>query len=255
MKKLISNAIFALITAVGLVAGAQASEGGVAWDKAPGKVNDMATLQNGARLFVNYCLSCHSAAYMRYNRLTDIGLTEQQIKDNLLFTTEKVGETMKAAIDPKQATDWFGGNPPDLSVIARSRSGANGTGADYLYTYLRTYYRDETKATGWNNLVFPNVGMPHVLWELQGERKPVYLEKEEQGHKVSIFKGWQQVTPGAMTPLQYDQAMGDLVGFMQWMSEPVQNTRVRVGVWVLIFLLGMTFIAWRLNAAFWKDIK
>lgn len=255
MKKLISNAIFALITAVGLVAGAQASEGGMAWDKAPGKVNDMATLQNGARLFVNYCLSCHSAAYMRYNRLTDIGLTEQQIKDNLLFTTEKVGETMKAAIDPKQATDWFGGNPPDLSVIARSRSGANGTGADYLYTYLRTYYRDETKATGWNNLAFPNVAMPHVLWELQGERKPVYLEKEEHGHKVSIFKGWQQVTPGAMTPLQYDQAMGDLVGFMQWMSEPVQNTRVRVGVWVLIFLLGMTFIAWRLNAAFWKDIK
>ncbi|WP_332775060.1 cytochrome c1 [Polaromonas sp.] len=255
MKKLISNAIFALVTAVGLVAGAQASEGGIVLDKAPNKVNDLAALQNGAKLFVNYCLSCHSAAYMRYNRLKDIGLSEPQIKDNLLFTTEKVGETMKAAIDPKQAKDWFGGNPPDLSVIARSRSGAGGSGADYLYTYLRTYYRDETKATGWNNLVFPSVAMPHVLWELQGERKPVFEDKEEHGHKVAVFKGWQQLTPGTMTPLQYDEAMGDLVGYLQWMSEPSQNSRVRIGVWVLLFLGVFTLVAWRLNAAFWKDVK
>jgi ubiquinol-cytochrome c reductase cytochrome c1 subunit len=251
MKKL----ILALITAVGLMAGAQANTGGPAWDKAPSKTNDLAALQNGAKLFVNYCLNCHSAAFMRFNRLKDIGLTDKQIKENLLFSTDKVGETMKAAIDPKQAKDWFGGNPPDLTVIARSRSGSGGSGADYLYTYLRTYYRDETKATGWNNLTFPNVAMPHVLWELQGERKPVYAEQEEHGHKVAIFKGWQQVTPGSMTPLQYDQAMGDLVGYLQWMSEPAQNTRVRVGVWVLIFLLGLTFLAWRLNAAYWKDVK
>jgi len=251
MKKI----ILALIASVGLMAGAQASEGGLAWDKAPNKTNDVAALQNGAKLFVNYCLNCHSAAFMRFNRLKDIGLTDQQIKDNLLFTTEKVGETMKAAIDPKQAKDWFGGNPPDLTVIARSRSGTGGTGADYLYTYLRTYYRDDTKATGWNNLAFPNVAMPHALWELQGERKPVYVEHEENGHKVPVFKGWEQVTPGTMSPLQYDQAMGDLVGYLQWMAEPVQNTRVRIGVWVLIFLLGLTFVAWRLNAAFWKDVK
>lgn len=251
MKKI----IFALVTAFGLVAGAQASEGGIAWDKAPDRTNDLGSLQNGARLFVNYCLNCHSAAFMRFNRLKDIGLTDKEIKDNLLFTTEKVGDTMKAAIDPKQAKEWFGGNPPDLTVIARSRAGAGGTGADYLYTYLRTYYRDETKATGWNNLAFPSVAMPHVLWELQGVRTPVYEEKEEHGHKVAIFKGWTQVTPGTMTPLQYDQAMGDLVGYLQWMGEPAQNTRIRVGVWVLIFLLGLTFVAWRLNAAFWKDIK
>ncbi len=251
MKKI----ILALITAVGLVAGAQASEGGLAWDKAPSTTNEVASLQNGAKLFVNYCLNCHSAAFMRFNRLKDIGLTDQQIKGNLLFTTEKVGETMKAAIDPKQAKDWFGGTPPDLTVIARSRSGAGGSGADYLYTYLRTYYRDGTKATGWNNLAFPNVAMPHALWELQGERKPVYAEQEEHGHKVAIFKGWQQVTPGTMTPLQYDQAVGDLVGYMQWMGEPAQNTRVRIGVWVLLFLLCLTFVSWRMNAAFWKDIK
>ncbi len=256
MKKL----ILTLIAALGFVAGSHASEGGMAWDKAPSKTNDVLALQNGAKLFVNYCLNCHSAAFMRYNRLKDLSsgdaqLTDQMIKDNLMFTTEKVGDTMKAAIDPKQAKDWFGGNPPDLTVIARSRSGAGGTGADYIYTYMRTFYRDETKATGWNNLAFPNVAMPHVLWELQGERKPVFEEREEHGHKVSVFKSWQQVTPGTMTPLQYDQAMGDLVGYLQWMAEPAQNTRLRVGVWVLLFLLFMTFVAWRLNAAFWKDVK
>lgn len=251
MKKL----ILALMMAVGLAAGAQAATGGIAWDKAPNKTNDLASLQNGAKLFVNYCLNCHSAAFMRFNRLKDIGLSEQQIKDNLLFTTDKVGETMKSAIDPKQAKAWFGGNPPDLTVIARSRAGHGGSGADYLYTYLRTYYRDDTKATGWNNLVFPSVAMPHVLWELQGQRKPVFAEQEEHGHKVSVFKGWQQITPGTMTPLQYDQAMGDLVGYLQWMGEPAQNSRVRIGIWVLIFLAFLTFVSWRLNAAFWKDVK
>jgi len=255
--KSFKNIALGLCMALGVALGAQASGGDtIAWDKAPGKTNDLASLQNGAKLFVNYCLNCHSAAFMRYNRLNDIGLSDQQIKDNLLFTTDKVGETMKAAIDPKQAKDWFGANPPDLTVIARAKSGHGGTGADYIYTYLRTYYRDETKATGWNNLVFPNVGMPHVLWELQGERKPVFEEHEEHGHKVQVFTGkWEQVKPGTMTPQQYDQAVGDLVNYLQWMGEPAQNTRVRVGVWVLLFLLGFTVIAWRLNAAFWKDVK
>ena len=251
MKKL----IFALITAVGLVAGAQANTGGIAWDKAPVKTTDMAALQNGAKLFVNYCLNCHSAAFMRFNRLKDIGLTDQQIKDNLLFTTEKVGETMKAAIDPKQAKGWFGATPPDLTVIARSRAGAGGTGADYLYTYLRTFYRDETKATGWNNLAFPNIAMPHALWQLQGERKPNFVEEEVHGQVVHVLKDWTQVTPGTMSPQEYDQAVGDLVGYLQWMAEPVQNIRVRLGVWVLIFLLGLTFVTRRLNAVYWKDIK
>ena len=252
MKKL----LLSLILSLGFVTGVQAASQGVAWDKAPNKINDMAALQNGAKLFVNHCLNCHSAAYMRYNRLKDIGLTEAQIKENLLFATDKVGETMKSAIDPKQAKDWFGANPPDLTVIARSRAGSGGTGADYLYTYLRTYYRDETKATGWNNLAMPNVAMPHALWELQGERKPILNEVEEHGHKVKVFSGkWEQVKPGSMTPLQYDQAIGDLVGYMQWMAEPAQASRVRVGVWVLLFLLMFAVIAWRLNASYWKDVK
>jgi ubiquinol-cytochrome c reductase cytochrome c1 subunit len=250
MKKL----ILTLVMALGLATVAQAAEG-LAWDKAPSNVNDLPSLQNGAKLFVNYCLSCHSAAFMRYNRLRDIGLSEQQIKDNLLFATDKVGDTMKAAIDPKQAKEWFGANPPDLTLVARSRAGHGGSGADYLYTYLRTYYRDPTKATGWNNLTFPNVGMPNVLWELQGVREPQFETREEHGHEVKVFTGWKQISPGAMTTLQYDQAVGDLVGYLQWMAEPAQKSRVRVGVWVLLFLGVLTVITWRLNAAFWKDIN
>jgi ubiquinol-cytochrome c reductase cytochrome c1 subunit len=191
---------------------------------------------------------------MRFNRLKDIGLTEAQIKDNLLFTTDKVGDNMKVSMDPKQAKEWFGGVPPDLTVIARSRAGHNGTGADYLYTYLRSYYRDESKATGWNNLAYPNVGMPHVLWQLQGQRKAVFETTREHGHEVQVFKAYEQITPGTMTSVQYDEAIGDLVGYLQWMGEPSQNTRVQVGVWVLLFLLVFTLFAWRLNAAYWRDI-
>jgi ubiquinol-cytochrome c reductase cytochrome c1 subunit len=251
MKKL----ILTLMAAFALLGNACASEGGIAWDKAPNQTNDVASLQNGAKLFVNYCLNCHSAAFMRYNRLQDIGITEQQIKDNLLFTTDKVGDTMKANIDPRQAKEWFGAVPPDLTLVARSRAGHGGSGADFLYTYLRTFYRDDTKATGWNNLVYPNVAMPNPLWELQGERRRVMDTIEVHGHETEVFKGWEQVTPGKMTPLQYDQAIGDLVNYLQWMAEPAQNTRVRIGVWVLLFLLMTLVFVWRLNAAFWKDVK
>ncbi|WP_198970633.1 cytochrome c1 [Xylophilus sp. ASV27] len=247
--------LLVLVAAAGMAAGAHASEGGIALDRAPNKTNDLQSLQHGAKIFVNYCLGCHSAAFMRYNRLQDIGLTEKQIKDNLLFTTDKVGETMKAAMDPKQAKEWFGGTPPDLTLIARSRAGMGGSGPDYLYTFLRTFYRDDTRPTGWNNLAFPNVGMPNPLWQLQGERRPVYAQREEHGHATQVFTGWEQVAPGTLSPLQFDQSVGDLVNYLQWMGEPAQNTRVRVGVWVLLFLAVFTFIAWRLNAAYWKDVR
>lgn len=252
MKKL----ILTLVAALGIAGGAHAAVGGlVALDKAPVDTTNQASLQNGAKLFVNYCLGCHSAAFMRFNRLKDIGLSDQEIKDNLLFTTDKVGETMVSAIDPKQAKSWFGANPPDLTVIARSRAGAGGSGADYLYTFLRTFYRDDTKATGWNNLVFPSVGMPHALWQLQGERRAILETVEVHGQNTQVFKGWETISQGTMSAQEYDQAVGDLVNFLQWMGEPAQNTRIRVGVGVLIFLGIFILIAWRLNAAFWKDVK
>ena len=251
--------VLSLLLALGFAAGASANEGGYAWDKFPvEKMNDMAALQNGAKLFVNYCLNCHAASYMRYNRMTDLGLTEAQIKQNLLFATEKVGDTMRVSIDPKQAKAWFGGAPPDLTLVARSRSGAKGSGADYLYTYLRTFYRDETKLTGWNNLAFPNVAMPHVLWQLQGQQRAIFAEEKdphEEGRTVHVFKGFEAITPGQLTPAQFNEQMADLVAYLQWMGEPAQNDRQRLGVWVLLFLAVFTVIAWRLNASFWKDVK
>ena len=253
--------IIALLAALsGFVGSAAANEEGPAWDKFPReRLTDLAALQSGAQLFVNYCLNCHSAGYMRFNRLRDIGLSEEQIKKNLLFTTEKVGDTMKVALDPKQAKDWFGALPPDLTVIARSRSdAAKGSGADYLYTYLRSYYRDPGKATGWNNLVFPNVGMPHVLWELQGQRSAKFVQ-EKDAHDASKtvhrFDGFQTLTAGKLEAREYDEAVADLVAYLQWMGEPAQGQRVRVGVWVLLFLGLFTVIAWRLNASYWKDVR
>jgi ubiquinol-cytochrome c reductase cytochrome c1 subunit len=256
MKKM----ILALLASLTLLGSAQAATEGPAWDKFPTKrMTDLAALQNGAKLFVNYCLNCHQAAFMRFNRLRDIGLTEQQIKDNLVFTGAKVGDLMKTSLDAKDAKDWFGGVPPDLTLIARSRSdGSKGTGADYVYTYLRSYYRDDTKATGWNNTAFPNVGMPHVLWELQGQQRAIYADEKDPHDAtkvVHVFKGFEPITTGTMTQAQYNDSVADLVAFLQWMAEPEANNRVRLGVWVLLFLAVFTVIAWFLNAAYWKNIK
>ncbi|HUG22140.1 cytochrome c1 [Piscinibacter sp.] len=251
--------LLSLMLSFGFVAGAAAAESSIALDEFPyEKMSDVAALQHGAKVFVNYCLNCHSAAFMRFNRMRNLELTDDQIKKNLLFGTDKVGEVMKVSLDPKQAKQWFGTTPPDLSLIARSRSGPNGTGADYLYTYLRSYYRDDTKPTGWNNLVFPSVSMPHVLWELQGQRAAKF-EDVKDAHDptktVHRFVGYEQLTPGTLSAQQYDETVADLVAYMNWMSEPAQFQRVRLGVWVLIFLAVFTLIAWRLNAVYWKDVK
>jgi ubiquinol-cytochrome c reductase cytochrome c1 subunit len=256
MKKL----ILALLAALTFSGTALASGEGPSWDRFPTqRVTDLAALQHGAKLFANYCLNCHQAAFVRYNRLRDIGLTEAQIRDNLIFTGVKVGELMKTGLDAKDAKEWFGAVPPDLSLIARSRAdGAKGSGADYIYTYLRSYYRDDTKATGWNNAVFPSVGMPHVLWELQGQQKAVYEEvadAHDPKKTVHVLKGFEPLTPGTLSQAEYNLAVADLVAFLQWMGEPVQGERVRLGVWVMLFLALFTVIAWRLNAAFWKDVK
>ncbi len=250
-KKLL--AILTLVPAL-----AMANEGGVALDKAPDRSNNMAALQHGAKLFVNYCLNCHAAASMRYNRLKDLGLNEDQIKGNLLFTGEKVGDLMTTALSPKDAKAWFGVVPPDLSVISRAKSSSAGTGGDYLYTYLRTFYQDNTRPTGWNNLVVPNVAMPHVLWELQGIQSVKMVEVKdphEEGKMVHKFDGFQQVKPGQLNKLEFDTAVADLVGYMEWMAEPAQATRKRLGVWVLLFMSVFALLAWRLNASFWKEVK
>lgn len=252
MKKI----LLGLLLVLGLSGLALAAKPSIPMDVAPQRTNDMAALQSGARLFVNFCLGCHSASFMRYNRLGDIGLTDQQIVENLMFSTDKVGDTMQANINPREAQAWFGVKPPDLTLVARSRAAIFGhSGPDYLYTLLRSYYRDDTTATGWNNLVFPNIAMPNPLWQLQGERKPVFENVVVDGREVQVHKGWEVVRPGTMSEREFDHAMGDLVAYLQWMAEPEQNTRTRIGVWVMLFLAVFTLAAWRLNAAYWRDIK
>ncbi|MDP1597312.1 MAG: cytochrome c1 [Methylotenera sp.] len=215
---------------------AVASEG-VNLDKAPIDVSDHGSLQRGARTFVNYCLNCHSANYMRYNRLLDIGLTEKQIKENLLLAGDKIGGTMKVAINKKDAAKWLGVAPPDLSVEVRAR------GADWVYTYMRGFYRDSTRPTGWNNTVFDKVGMPHVLYELQGEQV-----LDHDTHELKLAK------PGRLSIEEYDTLVGDLTNFMAYMAEPVKQQRNQLGWFVLLFLGVLLVLTYKLKKAYWKDI-
>lgn len=211
-------------------------------DQAPDRSGDQAALQNGAKLFVNYCLNCHGASYVRYNRLTDIGLSDQQIKDNLMLAAEKIGEPMGISLQRKEAKEFFGAWPPDLSLIARSRASEFGSGADWLYTYLRGFYRDDKRPTGWNNTVFENVGMPHALWELQGE------QVMGEGHKLTLAKA------GKMNKEEYDNAVADLVAYLVWMAEPVAEKRKSLGVAVLLFLGVLLVFAYLLKREYWKDV-
>jgi len=251
LKKLI--AVLALMPAL-----AFANEGGFPLEHAPDRSKDLAALQHGAKIFVNYCLNCHAAASMRYNRMRDLGLSEDQIKGSLLFASDKVGDLMKVSLSSKDAKEWFGAAPPDLSVITRAKASEAGSGSDWIYTYMRTFYKDDTRPTGWNNMVFPNVGMPHAMWELQGVRTAKFEEEKDEhegGKIVHKFAGFEQVKPGKMTKLEYDTAVADLVGYMEWMAEPAQSTRKRLGVWVLLFLGLLSVLAWRLNASYWKEVK
>ena len=246
---------------------------------------DIASLQRGARLFVNYCLNCHSAQYMRYNRLTDLNLTEDQIRQNLMFTTDKLGDTMKVAMNPKDAKEWFGAAPPDLSVMARSYS------TERLAAYLRSFYQDDSRETGWNNMVSPNIGMPHVLHQLSGVNKlveTVYMadgkelksdheaeakaqaafvamrtmssfehhtdKKDGKVENKYIVRTVANVSPGIMTPVQYDVAVADIVNFMDYVAEPNKAKRIQIGI-IMLFLLAFLLAAaiW-LKKEFWKDI-
>ena len=231
MRKMMFVVLFAPLAAF-------AAEGGYRLDRSPHELTDLTSLQAGARTFVNYCLGCHGAQYMRYNRLTELGLTEQQIRDNLLFSAEKVGETMKIAMDTKQGKQWFGVAPPDLSVVARSR------GADWLYTYLRTFYRDPKTQTGWNNAVFENVAMPHALYLLQGERG--FDPNKRQ---------FTEISNGTHSQVEYDMAVRDLVNFLVYVGEPAARHRKAIGIAVLFVLLGLLFpLTYWLKKEYWKDV-
>ena len=246
VKKLLATALFAPLLAV-------ASGPELRLDKAPVST-DPAALANGAKLFVNYCLNCHGASYMRYNRLQQIGLSEQMIKDNLMFTAEKIGEPMRIAMQRDEAKAWFGAAPPDLTVIARSRASEFGSGADWLYTYLRSFYRDSERPTGWNNVIFENVGMPHVLYELQGEQVAKVTEADDgHGGKVKTIS-LEQGKPGKMSKEEYDKATADLVSYLVWMGEPMADTRKTIGTVVLAFLGLLFVLSYLLKKNYWKDV-
>lgn len=265
------NKIASFFAALLLVAsGAALAAGGpdIRMDPAPANRLDAESLQRGARNFVNYCLNCHSAKYMRYERLKDIGLTEQQIKDNLMFGTDKIGSTMNVAMSPADAKAWFGVVPPDLSVESRVR------GRDWLFNYFLSFYKDDTPS-GWNNLVFPNVGMPHVLWQLSGPNmlNTQTFDNHEKAVSAAIaMKGLTKIepgpggkwlvrtvvpnpdAPGTLTPVQYQAWVADLVNFLDYVAEPNKNKRISIGIVVLLFLGVLFTLVYALKRSYWKDV-
>lgn len=244
MKKLFS-VLLMLVPVTVLAAGGS----NVHLDSADIDLDDQASLQRGAKYFANYCLNCHSAQYMRYQNMTALGLTEDQIRENLMFPGDKVGDLMKIAMSPDDAEAWFGAAPPDLTLSTRLR------GEDWVYTYLRSFYVDESRPFGVNNAVFPSVGMPHVLWELQGIQEAVWEETTDSDGKPHMeLKGLELVQQGTMSPEEYDTMARDLTAYMSWLAEPMQQERKRLGIWVLLFLVVFTGIAYLLKKEYFKDI-
>ncbi len=243
MKRLV---IFFILAGLPTAALASGKCGEVQCDSVKVDLNDKASLQNGARIFVNYCLSCHSAAYMRYNRMGhDLGISEEMVEENLLLATDKIGNLMKAVMPAADAKDWFGVAPPDLTLIARART------PEWVYTYLRSFYRDDESPSGWNNTVFPNVAMPHVLYEWQGHQRAVFKKDDK---RESHFEGFELERPGSMSKADYDKAMRDLTNFLVYLGEPAKLERQQLGVYVIIFLLVFLVLAYLLKKEYWKDI-
>lgn len=243
MKMLkISTLIATVALALSCLSPVLASEG-AKLDKAPDVHHDQAALQRGAKTFINYCLNCHSAKAVRYNTLTQLGFSEEDIKNNLLFTGNGIGDLMETSLRHDDAKRWFGVVPPDLSLATRARAGLGGSGEDWVYTYLRAFYQDGKSATGWNNRVFPNVAMPHVLWEQQG------TQTLENGHELKL------TNPGLLSPDDYNQQTAELVGFMSWMAEPYRADRQFLGIFVLLFFAVMSVLAYRLKKEYWKDVR
>jgi ubiquinol-cytochrome c reductase cytochrome c1 subunit len=242
LKNIYCLLCFAFLPVVALAAQAP----GVKFDPVVIDLNDQASLQRGARTFVNYCLSCHSAAYMRYDRMgADLGISDSFVEDNLMFASDKVGSLMEVAMPAADAAQWFGVAPPDLTLITRART------PEWVYNYLRSFYRDTKTANGWNNLLFPNVAMPHALYRLQGTQRAIFETKGDGGQE---FKGFELEQPGSMSKEEYDEAMRDLTNFLVYLGEPAKLVRYRLGVFVLIFLAVLLVFVYLLKKEYWKDV-
>lgn len=235
-----------LAATMNLSASAWASGDGAVLQHVKTDVSNIGSLQRGARNFVNYCMGCHSAQYVRYNRLAkDLQISEDQLLNSLMFTGGKPHDTMQIGMPAADAARWFGATPPDLTLIARSR------GTDWIYSFLKSFYIDESRPTGVNNLIMESAAMPHVLWELQGMQRAIF----EAGEHGSEFKGFEPVTEGSLSPEEYDQFVLDLVNFLEYIGEPVQLERRQLGIWVLIFLLVFGLLSYALKQEIWSDIK
>ena len=231
------------------VAGTTAfASGGAGVEHSGVNIEDTASLQRGAKWYVNYCLGCHTLAYQRYNRLAkDLGLSEEMVMQSLVYSDAKFADTMEIAMDPDQAESWFGKTPPDLSLIGRSR------GADWLYSYLRAFYQDESGE--WNNTLLPNAAMPHVLWRLQGIQTPVYrTETTESGYSHEVIDHFELITPGTQTHEEFEETARDIAAFLKYVGEPAKLQRKGIGIWVMLFLVLFTFIAYLLKVEYWRDV-
>ncbi len=214
--------------------------------------DNLKSLQNGAKLYVNYCYGCHSLEFQRYQRLVDdLQIPKEVVIENLMFTGDKIGDQMKIAMRKEDAAKWFGAAPPDLSLVARSR------GVDWLFSYLKGFYKDEKRPYGYNNLVFPSVGMPHVLEGLQGVQGAVFDEHpcaDDASKTCKSFAKFEQLAPGSLSAAEYDEAARDIVNFLHYVGEPDKADRIRTGVFVILFLLGLFALAYLLKKEYWKDV-
>ena len=245
MKKLILILTLSISSPAGFAAGG----GGNILDSVEVSLRDKVSLQNGAKLFVNYCMSCHSAKYMRYNRMAaDLEIPEDLVESQMIFTGGKIADSMTTTMTAEQGAEWFGVAPPDLSLIGKLRD------PDWIYTYLRTFYTDESTVSGWNNLVFPNVAMPHALFELQGiQHASKTIETDSHGNQHEVID-LELVRPGKMSVEEYDHAMRDLTNFLYYMAEPVRMVRIGYGIWVMLFLAGLGILAFLLKREYWRDV-
>jgi ubiquinol-cytochrome c reductase cytochrome c1 subunit len=245
MKKLIAAFILSVAPAMVSAAG-----GGAHLDSANVNLRDQASLQRGAKLFADYCMGCHGLKYARYERVgTDLGMTPDEVKNDLMVAGGKIGDLMKSSMSAADSEKYFGTVVPDLTLVARLR------GEDWVYTYLRSFYVDEKRPLGVNNIVFPDVGMPHVLADLQGLQRAVFTdEKDKDGNPHKVFQKFEQVSPGKLSPGEFDSAMRDLTAYLAYMAEPVKLERQSLGIKVMLFLVLFFVLAYFLKKEYWKDV-